>query len=81
MTYPGTSISNIAGTLRIKEYVHFDVLEQAINLFIKANDGIRLRLSLDADGSPRQYVSEYSTVSVELKDFSTFEDPFKALYE
>ena len=42
--YSGTSISNVAGTLRIKEKVDIEVLDKAINYYIKNNDGIRLRI-------------------------------------
>ena len=55
--FPGTSISNVAGTLRIQENVDFNLLEKAIQLFIKNNDGIRLRMSLDENGSAQRYVS------------------------
>jgi hypothetical protein len=56
--YPDTSISNVAGTLRIKDTVDLSIMEKAINYYIRNNDGIRLRICLDDDGNPRQYVSE-----------------------
>ena len=78
--YPGTSISNIAGTLRIKEAINFSLMEHAINLFIKNNDGIRLHIVIDENDTPLQYVSEYKEQNIELVDFSDCEDPLKALY-
>lgn len=32
---PNTSINNIAGTLRFKEAIDFNLLQQAINLLVK----------------------------------------------
>ncbi len=79
--YPDTSISNVAGTLRIKDTVDLSIMEKAINYYIRNNDGIRLRICLDDDGNPRQYVSEYEYKKIEIKDFSGFEDPVKAMQE
>ena len=79
--YPNTSISNVAGTLRIKEAIDLSILEKAINCYIKNNDGMRLKICLDEDGNPQQYVSEYVYKKFEFKDFSGFEDPMKAMQE
>ena len=79
--YSGTSISNVAGTLRIKEKVDIEVLDKAINYYIKNNDGIRLRICLDGEGNPQQYVSEYVYKKIEVKDFSNFADPIRAMQE
>ena len=64
--YPGISISNVAGTLRINQQIDFKLMEQAINYFIKHNDGIRLRICLDENGNPRQYVSDYIYETISL---------------
>ena len=79
--YPGISISNVAGTLRINQQIDFKLMEQAINYFIKHNDGIRLRICLDENGNPRQYVSDYIYETIEFMDFSAYAQPEKALYE
>ncbi len=79
--YPDTSISNVSGTLRITEKIQYDFLERAIQLFIKNNDGIRLRICMDENGLPQQYIAEYEEKPVEFKDFSQYDDPVKALYE
>ncbi len=42
---------------------------------------MRLRICLDDDGNPQQYVSEYIYKNIEIKDFSGFEDPMKAMQE
>ena len=79
--FPGTSISNVAGTLRIQENVDFNLLEKAIQLFIKNNDGIRLRFCLDKNGSPQQYASEYLEKPIPYIDFTVYNDPAKAFYD
>jgi len=79
--YSGTSISNVAGTLRIKEAIDISILEKAINYYIQNNDGMRLRICLDDDGNPQQYVSEYEYKKIEVIDFSGFEDPVIAMQE
>ncbi len=79
--FSGTSISNVAGTLRIQENVDFVLLEKAIQLFIQNNDGIRLRLCLDENGSPQQYLSEYVETPIPFMDFTVYADPAKAFYD
>ena len=80
-TYPGTSISNVAGTLMIKGPVDFELLNQSINLFIEKNEGIRLRIHRDGSGEPVQYITPFQFKDIELIDFSQCSDPMKALYE
>lgn len=67
--HPGTSIGNVAATLRMKGTIDFSVLEKAINLFIKNNDSMRLRI-IEIDGEPKQYFSEYQYHTFETIDFS-----------
>lgn len=67
--YPGTSIANIAGTVRIKEAVNYQLLEKAINIFVARNDGMRLRI-VEENGIPRQYVSEHQYFKPSFVDFS-----------
>lgn len=67
--YPGTSIGNIAGTLRIKGKIDYELLEKAINIFIEKNDAMRLRI-VEENGEPKQYVSEYTYRKIDFYDFS-----------
>lgn len=67
--YPNTSMGNIAATLRIAAEVDYVLLERAINLFIKENDAIRLRIT-ERDGEPRQYVSDYRYHFLNVHDFT-----------
>ena len=47
--YPDTGISNIAGTLTFTNGVDYPILQKAINMFIKNNDGMRLKVLEDAN--------------------------------
>ncbi|MCX7746300.1 MAG: amino acid adenylation domain-containing protein [Clostridia bacterium] len=76
--YPGTSIGNIAGTLKIKGEVDYSLLEKAINICIEKNDGIRLRI-IDEYGEPKQYISDYRYIRLDFIDFSLRDS--KELYE
>lgn len=67
--YPHTGITNILGTMSQKGYIDFDLLSKAINLTIKYNDGLRLRIIEDSKG-PLQYVAEHQDMDFELLDFS-----------
>ncbi|MDL2232121.1 amino acid adenylation domain-containing protein [Ruminococcaceae bacterium OttesenSCG-928-L11] len=76
--YPGTSIGNISATMRLKAPIDFPLLEQAINLLIRNNDSLRIRLH-SVGGVPHQYVADYTWQSFEVRDFSLA--PPDALYE
>lgn len=78
--YPGTSIANIAATLRLKGDVDYLLLEKAINKFIEVNDSMRIRI-VEMDGEPRQYVSEYEYRKLDFFDFSESENGLNDLYQ
>jgi amino acid adenylation domain-containing protein len=67
--FPGTSIGNVAGTLKIKDKVDYDLLEKAINIFVDKNDAMRIRV-IEEKGSPKQYIHDYSYFKIEFLDFS-----------
>lgn len=67
--FPDTSMGNIAATLRLLTNVDYSLLGKAINLFIKENDAVRLRI-VEMEGEPRQYVSEYRFHTFDFYDFS-----------
>jgi amino acid adenylation domain-containing protein/thioester reductase-like protein len=68
---PGTSINNVAGTIKINAALDYELLERAINLFIEKNDSIRLRVCIQ-DGEPKQYISKYSYKKLDFYDFSSY---------
>lgn len=67
--FPGTSLHNIGGPIRIKGEVDFDSLEQAIQIFIQKNEGLRLRFK-EINGEAVQYVEQFSPKIIERMDFS-----------
>ena len=72
--YPNTSLYNIGGPIRIKGPIDFELLEEAINLFVQSNDGLRLRI-LEQDGDVKQYVSNFEKFKIDFFDFSVSLDP------
>ncbi|CAN2253789.1 surfactin non-ribosomal peptide synthetase SrfAA [Bacillus vallismortis] len=68
--YPHTSISNLAGIGKLvsTEKVDWVLVEEAIQTFIRRNDAMRLRLRLDENGEPVQYISEYRPVDIKHTD-------------
>jgi amino acid adenylation domain-containing protein/non-ribosomal peptide synthase protein (TIGR01720 family) len=72
--YPNTSLHNIGGPVRIKGPVNFKALEEAIHIFIKRHEGLRLRVS-EQNGEAYQYVSEYTRHNLDFYDFSPYDNP------
>ncbi|MDU0154791.1 surfactin non-ribosomal peptide synthetase SrfAA [Bacillus cabrialesii] len=68
--YPHTSISNLAGIGKLvsTDKVDWVLVEQAIQEFIRRNDAMRLRLRLDENGEPVQYINEYRPVDIKHTD-------------
>lgn len=79
MMYPNTSISNVAGTARIKGLVDFDLLEKAINLLIEKNEGFRIRITCK-NGEPMQYVNPFQYKKIDFIDFSKYDSPEAHMY-
>ena len=67
--FPGTSIGNVAATLKIKEDINYDLLEKAINIFVEKNDAMRIRV-IEEKGIPKQYIHNYSYFKIDFLDFS-----------
>lgn len=61
--HQNTCVSNIAGTLSINEKVNVDILEQAINIFIKKNDSLRINL-FGSGRAIKQIIKDYSHIKV-----------------
>ncbi len=72
--YPGTSLHNIGGPVRIKGKIDFNLLEESVNIFIKNNDGVRLRF-VEGSGEVRQYVSCHKNLKFDFVDFSKYKNP------
>ncbi|WP_195576560.1 non-ribosomal peptide synthetase [Paenibacillus sp. 1001270B_150601_E10] len=72
--FPGTSIANIGGPVRIKGEVDFALLEQAIHAFIRRHEGLRIQL-VDRDGDALQRVKDEEEQPLDFFDFSREPDP------
>ncbi len=67
--YNGSAVNNICGYVHITDKVNLDVLEKAINLLVKTNDGMRLKI-IDENNSCKQYVSDFKEFSIETVKLS-----------
>ncbi len=65
-----SSVSIIAGFFRLKDRTDSGLLEKAINIMLKKNDGLRLRFLENDNNEPVQYVSDYSEKQLDVVDFS-----------
>lgn len=77
--FPGTSLANIGGPVRIKGAVNNQWLEQAIHTFIGQNEGLRLQLG-ELDGEASQMVKAYDGLPLDFKDFSKEVNPEAAFW-
>lgn len=68
-------LHNIGGCLKINGSINVDLLQQAINITIGRNEGLRLRFSCDNDGQIMQYVQEIEYILMDFLDFSKFMNP------
>lgn len=66
--YPGTSIGNVAGTVKIKGNIDYSLLEKAVNLVVEKNDSLRLHF-VEVDNEPKQYLKPYNYKKIDLIDF------------
>ncbi|MGG3032013.1 surfactin non-ribosomal peptide synthetase SrfAA, partial [Bacillus stercoris] len=68
--YPHTSISNLAGIGKLvsADAIDYVLVGQAIQEFIRRNESMRLRLRLNENGEPVQYISEYRPVDIKHTD-------------
>jgi len=72
--YPQTPLHNIGGTVRIKGPVHFSKLGEAIQIFIRRHEALRLRF-VNQNGEPKQYRNHLEVFQLDFKDFTSFRDP------
>jgi hypothetical protein len=54
--HPGTGMWNNAGTLKIKGRLDFALFETALNIMLRDNETLRIRVG-QRDGVPYQYVA------------------------
>ena len=59
----GSSVNLIGGNIIIDEPVNLDFLEKALNIFVKKNDAIRIRIHME-NNKPMQYIIPYEPFTV-----------------
>ena len=67
--HSGTSINIVAGNVRLQGDVDYPALQKSLNLFVKKNESMRLRI-VEEDGEASQYVTEHQEFDVDFFDFS-----------
>ena len=67
--YKNSSMSNVCGTVRLKVGVDFELLNKAINTFIKQHDAMRIKI-IEENGSPVQFIKEQQDLKFDFVDFS-----------
>lgn len=77
--FPGTSIANIGGPVRVKGAVDLSLLEQAIQAFIRRHEGLRIQL-VATDGEAQQRVKDDGEQPLDFFDFSQEMDPEQAFW-
>jgi len=69
--YPGTSCTNAPFVVRYKGILDKQLLEQAINIVLRKNDGLRLRiLEFQYLSEPLQYIAPHTHYSLETAAFT-----------
>mgnify|MGYP000947702547 CR=1 FL=1 len=74
---PDTSIGVISATLKSDSDLDYELLQEAFNVMIQRNEGIRIRFTL-RDGAPVQYVAPYEYYHLNFIDFRN--KPIEELY-
>ena len=71
--YSNTNINNICGTAIINAEIDFNILEQALNLLVKNNDSLRLKL-VKKENTYKQILSEYKYFNLETIELNSMDD-------
>ncbi|HVJ50107.1 amino acid adenylation domain-containing protein [Desulfitobacterium sp.] len=67
--YPGTSQAILSATAIIREELDLALMNEAVNIVVKENDALRIRL-VNQDGTPQQYFSDFVYKDFDILDFS-----------
>lgn len=73
---PGTSVYNIGGIVRMGGQLNLEVLREAIDYFVKKNDGLCLCFR-EQEEEITQYAKEFPPLQIALFDFSKGSEPEK----
>jgi len=71
--HPNTPVHNIGGTARFKGLIDFEILQKALNHFVKTNEGLNLRM-VEEDGDVRQYVQDFEEDKIDLAKWREYSE-------
>ncbi len=71
--FSNSNLNNIGGYVFIEEKLDLKTLEKAINLYVKKNDALRLKIHV-IDGEPYQYLEKYSPFSIDMLSLKNMEE-------
>ena len=64
--YPETAMWNVSQSVIFNSPIDFNILKQAMGLFIKNNQNMRIRFT-ENEAGPRQYIQPYSAADGEFE--------------
>ena len=71
--YQGTNGNNVCGALFSNEKIDFELLKEAINIFVKTNDSFRIKLFIEKN-IVKQFISDYEHFDIETILVNSEED-------
>lgn len=74
--YNGSTINNICGTADIKEEIDFNLLKQAITLFVQYNENFNLKLCM-VNNEVKQYVDDFDPFDIPIIDVKNTKEILK----
>lgn len=69
-----SQLHNLGGCLKINQIICVDKLSETLNVLVKKNDALRIRLT-EKEEQPVQYIKEYEKQKIDFFDFSSCEMP------
>ena len=68
--FTNTAVNSICGYVNIAEKVDFNTLKNAINEFVRTNDGMRLKFK-EENNSCVQYIDDYKKFDIDIVELSS----------
>lgn len=76
--YQNTSIGNLCGYILIHHNIDMDIFNKTAQKIIEINDSCRIRIVLDKNNIPHQYIADYSPVNFEHLNLDSEKDLIEA---
>lgn len=75
--YPNTPMNNVTGLFVFDQEVNIQALVKALNYCIRDNDSNRIRLGLNEDNTPFQYLADYVEENFNMSHFENTDQVFE----